>query len=64
MAKKRKVNKVKLYRCISDGQYTIEGSGKFCPELWHKLTNIRLYKGQIKYANVTHLQKGFKFEVI
>ena len=35
-----------------------------CPDLWHKLTGIRLDKGQIKQVKITHLKKGFKFEVI
>ncbi len=64
MAKKKKINKARLYRYISDGKYGVNGSSGFCPKDWHRLTGIRLRKGQTKQVKITHLKKGFKFELI
>ncbi len=41
-----------------------ESDISFCPRLWHKVTGLHLRKGQTKQVKITHLKKGFKFELI
>jgi len=33
------------------------------PAEWHKMTGIKLRKGEVKQVKITHLENGFKFEV-